>query len=553
MIMRYSSRYKWASRLAKFEAPQMNVRRVAKNTVVLYFRMFAVMLVSLFTSRMQLQILGTEDYGLYQVAVATVAMFSIMNGALNLASSRFLTVEMGKGSVGGLKRTFSVALTVHFALAVAVSVLLETVGVYLLNSKLNIDPTRLSAVKYAFHCGVVTMFFSITQAPYSAVIVAHERMSAFAWMSVYDVGAKLAVVFLLLFSPIDKLVSYATLLTCVSLTSIMIYRIYCIRNFTEARYRRVFDWSLARQMFSFTGYQIASYVVVTLAAQGLIMVNQRCFGAKLIAAMTLATTVSHNVMSFIGNFRAAANPQVVKLFAAGQRERALELLNQMILMSLFLMLIVGMPVAFYTSEALAIWLGNNVPEHTATFVRIALCGALATIFDGSFFMIIYADGRMKANTICDVCSFGLAFITALAVIFIFRSPYAASVSLVAAYFVQGFVQKPILLRFVAGYSLRNYFPMLMISVVAIFCTGATTYMIHSFLEGTYVAIPACALAAMVNAWFLLTFFAPEALQKQIPRILCRYGRAGSFMAQWSESYFGLIWHVRRITNGVFKR
>ena len=223
--MNFARKYARVKRMVRLDAPKVDSGRVAKNTLILYFRMLVVLVVGLFTSRVQLQALGIENYGLYQVAMATVGLFAFLNGSLGMASSRFLTVEMGHGSIGSLKRVFSTILTAHFLMAIVIVVLLETVGMFVLDTKLNIAPERLGAVKWAFHCGVLSTVIGIMQVPYTAVIIARERMSAFAFMAMYDVGIKLLIVYLLFVAPFDRLVVFATLLTLSSCISVAISRI----------------------------------------------------------------------------------------------------------------------------------------------------------------------------------------------------------------------------------------------------------------------------------------------------------------------------------------
>lgn len=540
MISRYQKLRERCRRAARLEKPQVNAKLVAKNTLVLYFRMLAVMLVGLFTSRIQLQALGVSDYGLYQVAMATVSMFCFLSGSLGMASSRFLTVEMGKGTIGSLKRVFSTVLTVHFILAAVIVLVLETIGLLVLNTKLNIDPSRLAAVKWAYQCGVFTTFLSITQVPYGAAIVAHERMSAFAYMSFYDVGVKLLIVYLLFVSPFDRLVFYATLLALSSCTTIAIYRIYCVRNFTEARYRKIFDKSLMRPIFAFTGWQIASKFAITLATQGLVMVNQRYFGPALVAASTLAGGVNGYLQSFVDNFKMAANPQIIKLFANRQYQEAKGLLSETILFSLFLLLALGMPLCFYSPEALHIWLGDNVPPYAAEFVRIFIIGSVATLFDSSFFTIIYADGRMRTNTLCDIVSFGSMFAVACGMIHFTRNPYSAALALVAAYGIQGLVQKPILLHFVAGYGFKDYARIFVPAAVAIVLTTGVTWGVWSFLRGIYWAVPAGMLAAVLNAFVLFSFVASRRVQDQAVKMLERFGSVGRPLANCAAWYVGNV-------------
>ena len=335
--------------------------------------MLVVLAVGLFTSRVQLQALGIENYGLYQVAMATVGLFAFLNGSLGMASSRFLTVEMGRGSIGSVKRVFSTVLTAHFLMAVVIVALLETVGMFVLDSKLNIPPERLGAVKWAFHCGVCSTVLGIMQVPYTAVIIARERMSAFAFMAMYDVGIKLLIVYLLFVAPFDRLVVFATLLTLSSCISVSIYRFYCICHFTESRYRRVFEWKTLKAIFGFMGWQFLSQIVFLLVFQTVTLLNQRYFGPAVVAASTVAASAYGQVNGFIANFKAAANPQIMKLYAAKSHAEAKALLKETIHYSAFLLLILGVPIFFYAPEILSLWLGNNVPQYASDFLhRIAV-------------------------------------------------------------------------------------------------------------------------------------------------------------------------------------
>lgn len=507
--------------------------------------MLAVLAVGLFTSRIQLQALGIENYGLYQVAMATVGLFAFLNGALGMASSRFLTVEMGRGTIGRLKRVFSTVLTAHFLAAVVIAVLLETVGIFVLDSKLNIATERLGAVKWAFHCGVVSTALEITQVPYTAVIVARERMSAFAFMAMYDVGIKLLIVYSLFVSPVDRLVFFATLLMLSSFVSIAIYRIYCVRHFTESRYRHVFEWKTLKLIFGFMGWQFLSQIVFLLVFQTVTLLNQRYFGPAVVAASAIAAGAYGYVNGFIANFKAAANPQIMKLYAAKSHLEAKALLKETVHFSAFLLLILGVPICFYASEVLPLWLGDNVPQYAPDFLRLILAGAFFSNFDYSMFTIICADGRMRDNTLCDLVVYPATFALIWLSIKLWRIPYTTAIGQCVMSGVLAILVKPFLLKRMANYTRSDFLQIFLSPFAALSMCVGTTYFIYWLLPryGIY-PIAGSACSAFLNGVVVFSLVASERVQSQIPKFLSRIGPAGTRLAGTVNSYLNGVRRFR---------
>ena len=547
----YEKKRRICERVARHEKPVANAKRIAKNTLVLYFRMLVVMFVALFTSRVMLQTLGVSDYGLYSVAMSVVAMFVFVNGSLSGASSRFLVVELGKGTIGSLKRTFSTIFIVHLVLAFIFVLILETIGLMFLETKLNIDPSRISAVKWAYQCGVAVTFLNITQVPYSAIITAHERMSAFAWMSLYDVFAKLAIVYLLMVSPFDRLKVYATLLALSSATTIAIYRIYCIRNFTEARFRRVFDAHLLKPIFSFAGWHVATQVIIMLSSQGLVMLNQRYFGPALVAAIGIASTVKGHIRSFIDNFKTAANPQIIKLYACGKMEESKRLLTETVLFSVFLLLILGVPIWFYSTEALRIWLGDAMPPYSPVFVKIIMVGMFFSIFDSSLYAILYATGRIKENMYFNVVIGLGAFCSAFALIHFTRNPLVSCIVSACHLMLLGVVAKPILLHVVAGYSFQDFRRMFVPSFLALVCCSSVAFMIKVVMPTALVwAVPSCLLIVVANCVVIYFLLASDALRGQFSKLLLRVPYVGSGVDSLFERFSAPVKPIRDFLQGL---
>ena len=527
-MTRYERLRARCARIARFEKPKADSKRVAKNTIVLYVRMLAVMAIGLYTGRVTFNALGVTDYGLQNIAGGVIGMITFMMGSLSGASSRFIVVEMGHGSPGSLKRVFSTIFFVHLALACIFVLLLETIGLMFLETKLNIDPSRIFAVKWTYHCAVFTTFLGMTQVPYGAVINAHERMSAFAWMTIYDVVVKLGIAFAIRYYGGDKLILLATLGALSSITTMMIYRIYCIRNFTEARFRCIFDRSLVKPIFSFAGIHIFTQTMIMLKSQGVLMINQRYFGPTLVAAISVGAVLNTHIEGFIGNFKAAATPQIVKLFSAGKFDESKRMLIETLLFSVFLLLLLGVPAWFYSDEALTIWLGSGRPELSPIIAKIILAGAFFSLFDSSLYTVLYAAGRIKENMYFNVIggllTFGLVF-------YLVRWQHAplASVGVAAGYFILlGCVFKPILLHWIADYNMRDFRRIFVPSFEALAICAGVGFVVHSLMPASlWWAIPSCAMIAAINAFAIYFLVAPDSMQQQFCRALAKVSHVGT--------------------------
>lgn len=534
-----------ARRGGRLEPPATDMRRIAKNTVVLYFRMFVAMAVGLYTSRVLLKALGVEDFGLYNVAGAVVGFCVFLNGTLSAASSRFITVEMGKGTIGSLKRLFSTLLTVHVFLALVSVALLETLGLLVLRAKLNIDPDRLGAVMWAYQCVVATTALGITQVPYSAVLIAHERMSAFAYMSLFDVFAKLLIAFGVMFSPVDRLKAYATLLALTSVASLMIYRVYCIRNFSEARFRRVFDKTLLRPIFAFAGWQVAASVLIMLLTQGVTMLNQRFFGPTLVAAGALALAVQGHVMGFIGNLKTAAVPQIVKVYASGDGEGAKRLLIETTLCSVYLLAVLGTPLLLYAEDVLWLWLGQ-IPEWAPVILRITLCTALCSVFDASFYIILYASGNLRANALANLAVGGVMFAVIVVAVWVTRWPLASFCGLFVDYLLLAVLSKPLLLRFVAGYRWADFWavyrPTLKTIALCVLIGLPVKFLLPS---GVLWAIVGSVLSASLVALALFLFVMTARQRGFVFAFLCKLPVVGGLVPKFA-SRFGSLRQIRHV-------
>ena len=449
---------------------QSNNKTIAKNTLFLYFRMMFTMVVSLFTSRVILQKLGVDDYGIYQAVGGIVGFMSFINGALATGSSRFLTFALGEGNEEKLRKTFSTTLNVHILLALGIAVIAETVGIWFLEDKLIIPTDRMDAAIYTFHMSILTAILSITQVPYNASIVSHERMSIYAYMSIYEVSAKLLVCYMLSIGGCDKLILYATLLLLVQASVMIFCRLYCKRHFQESRFSLTFDKEIFKEIAGFSGWSMFANGAIALNNQGILILLNMFFSPAVVAARAISLQVNMAANQFVNNFRQAANPQIVKKYAAGDFEGSKHLLLESTKYSYYMMLFLALPICILAYPMLKLWLGI-VPDYTVPFLQIVIIQSLFQIFDVGFYMALYAKGQLKENALLSPT---LGFIMFPVVYILFKfgfSPLVLSWSSLILYIILGCVVKPILIIKIADYTWTNvwsvYKPCIIVTLVCI--------------------------------------------------------------------------------------
>ena len=371
-----------------------NNKRIAKNTILLYFRMLLTMFVSLYTSRVVLQTLGIDDYGIYNVVGGVVAMFSVLSGSLSAAISRFITFELGRNDMEKLKRVFSSAVTIQIALSLLLIILAETIGLWFLNNKMVIPFGRLIAANWVYHFSILTFAINLISIPYNAAIIAHEKMSAFAYISILEVIGKLLVAFTIAISPIDKLIYYGCLLMLIAIIIRMVYSYYCKKHFTECTYQFILDKSLLKQMFGFAGWNFIGASSAVLRDQGGNIVMNLFCGPAVNAARGIAMQVNHAIYGFVANFMTAMNPQITKSYASGDHKYMMTLVFQGARFSFYMLLILSLPVIVNAPYILKMWLGI-VPEHTAHFVQLVLLFAMSESISTPLITAMLATGKIR--------------------------------------------------------------------------------------------------------------------------------------------------------------
>lgn len=362
---------------------------------MLYFRMLLMMGVMLYTSRVVLSALGVEDYGIYNVVGGIVTMFTMLSGSLSSAISRFVTFELGRKNQERLNAIFSTSVIIQITIGVIIVILVETFGVWFLNNQLVIPPERLTAANWVLQLSLITLVINLISIPYNATIIAHERMSAFAYISILEAFITLGVAYLITIAPIDKLVFYALLMTTVALIVRFTYSAYCRRNFEEAKFRWIFDKELLKEMFSFAGWNYIGNVSWVLRDQGNnMLLNILGGGPAVNAARGISTQVNRAVCQFSSNFMMALNPQITKSYASDNIDYMSTLVIQGARLSFYLLLFLSMPVLFNTNYILTLWL-KNVPDHTVLFVQLALCFSMLDSISTPLITAMLATGNVK--------------------------------------------------------------------------------------------------------------------------------------------------------------
>ena len=371
-----------------------NNKRIAKNTLMLYFRMIFLMLVSLYTSRVVLNALGVEDYGIYNVVGGIVTMFSFITSTMASASQRFLSYDLAKNDPVRLRQTFSLVVLSYIILIVITIVLSESIAVWFLNTKMNIPAERLNAANWVLQFSIFSFVMNILSAPYMAVIISRERMGVYAYASIVEAVLKLLIVYMLTVIAFDKLKVYAVLMFLSTVSITTFYRIYCKRKFPESHYSFFYDGKRLRELCSFAAWNIIGAVANVLRSQGLNILLNLFFNPAINAARGIAYQVNSAVTNFSNNFYTAVRPQLTKNFAANKIDDLLSLGLNSSRYAYYLILLLSVPILIETEEILVLWL-KLVPDYTVIFVRITLVQSILEVLAMPLTFMLQAAGKIK--------------------------------------------------------------------------------------------------------------------------------------------------------------
>ena len=383
-------------------------RRIAKNTIALYVRMAIAMLVSLFTSRVLLQSLGVEDYGTYGVVGGIVTLFAFINGTLVGSIQRFLNFEIGKGSNERVTQVFSNGFHVQVIFAGIVVLLAETIGLYYLNNVMNVPQGRLYAANWVYQFAILTTVLRIIRSPFNASMIAYERMTAFAIIGIVDVCLKLFIVYLLLISPFDRLITYAALGASVSVGMTLFYVYYNNTHFKDCRIYRGIEKPLLKKMLTFSGWNIFGSASLLVTFQGVDLIINYFHGVAVNAALTIANQVYGAAYSLTSNFQTAFNPQITKTYARGNMNELFDFICRTTRYSFYLVAVCTIPLLFESHDLLVFWLGT-VPQYTQQFCNFMLLICVVDALSGPLWMTVYSTGEIKVYQIFISCILFLNF------------------------------------------------------------------------------------------------------------------------------------------------
>lgn len=375
-----------------------NNKRIAKNTLLLYLRTIFLMLITLYTSRVILDQLGVDDYGIYNVVGGFVAMFSVISSALSSSISRFITFELGRGDIKRLTTIFSTSVNIQLGLCSIILVLGEAIGIWFVNTRMNIPPDRIIAANWVFQCSILTFCINLISVPYNSCIIAHEKMSAFAYISILEAALKLLICYMLIVSPVDKLIAYSLLMLFVAILIRFVYGMYCTRNFEECKYRICYEKEIVKEMTGFAGWSFFPNVAWIFNTQGVSVLINLFFGVALNAARGIASQVESAVMMFVRNFTTALNPQITKYYANGDKENMFLLMCRGTKFTYFLTLLMVLPLFLETEYVLQLWL-KEVPTHTVIFVQLSIIGSIINNIGNTCYTACQATGNIKRYSI----------------------------------------------------------------------------------------------------------------------------------------------------------
>lgn len=463
--------------------------------------------VTLYTSRVVLNALGVEDYGIYNVVGGFVIMFTMISSALSGAISRFITFELGKGNQERLNTIFSTSIIIQIIIAIIIAILVETIGLWFLTNKMVIPPDRLLAAKWVLQLSLITLAINLISIPYNATIIAHERMSAFAYISIIDALGKLAIAYFINFAPIDRLIFYAIMMSAVAFIVQLTYAAYCNRHFIESKFRLVFDRQLLSEMFNFAGWNFFGTASALIRDQGgNMIINILGGGPAVNAARGISNQVNSAITGFSSNFMVALDPQITKSYATGNTDYLMKLIFRGARYAVYMLLALSLPVIISTPYLLSLWL-KTVPEYTVAFVQLALIFGICDAIARPAIMAISATGNIKKCQIIVGCvqvmnlpisflllKMGLpptyVLIVAIALVWVCMAVRIIMLRSMIGLSVRAFIKDVILnLVLVAGVSLvapllmrnfianDNFWGCVFISFVSLISSAITTYFI----------------------------------------------------------------------------
>lgn len=480
-----------------------NNKRIAKNTIFLYFRMLFLLGVGLFTSRVVLSSLGAQDYGIYNVVGGFISMFTIFNAGLTSATQRFITFDLGKGNLKELRDTFSTCVIIYMMIGLVILVVAEVGGVWFLENKLTIPTDRLYAARWVFQLSLITLIIGLVSTPYNALIVSHERMGAFAWISIYEALAKLAVACQIYVTSYDKLIVYAVMLCIVQLSVRIIYNVYCNRYFKESKVIFNFNWAKIKKIYSFTGWAMFGGLANIGFTQGLNVLLNMFFNPIVNAARGLAVQVQNIINGFVLNFQTALNPQIIKSYAKGDTSYMFKLIFASSKFSFLLLFVMSLPVMLEAETLLGLWL-KEVPKYTPLFFRLIIITTMIDGISNPFMRAVDATGNIKKYQIIVGGILLMIVPVSYVVLKLGGAPYSVFIVHICMSFL-AFLMRLYLVRKLINYSIMMYWKNILSRlIVVVIISVVFTLFVRAKMEPSLIRLVTVSLIS-VSAVLLLSY------------------------------------------------
>ena len=395
----------------KSTSNKKNVSKLAINTIVLYVRLIITMLIALFTSRIILNALGVEDYGLYNVVGGVVTMLSVITSGLITSTQRYLSYELGNGDILKLEKVFSMCFTTHILLAIISFLALESIGLWIINNSLHIPEGRIEVANWIFQFSVISFIFQIIVVPYSATVISYERMSVYAYLGIFDAIAKLLIAYVIFISPVDKLFLYGFLLMGISIIDFFLYKFICNKDYSETKYTLFYDSSILKKILSFSSWTMLGQGAMVFCNQGLNVLINMFYSVVANAALGIAQQVNAAITSFTSNFFTAFQPQITKSYSSGEMRYFTNLVYLSSKISYFMILIVAVPIMMNIEQILKIWLGI-IPPNSAVFCCVFVLSSIVNSIGNPFWTAVFANGNIKRLQIISSILYLLCVIVA---------------------------------------------------------------------------------------------------------------------------------------------
>ena len=479
-------------------------KRIAKNTIFMSVRMVIVLVINLFTTRAVLHALGVEDYGVYNVVCGFVSLFSFLRAAMGNGVQRFFNFELGKNGVNGANKVFCTAIYIQAILAIAIVILLESIGPWYIHDKMVLPEGRLEAAQWIFQFAIISFAIGIMIAPFSAAVTAHERMDFYAIISILDATLKLIIALILPLFGTDKLILYGILIMSISCINFIIYYFYTKRNFEEIKFRKVFDRDLFKKMFAFSGWNVFGAFSGVMESQGINLVLNFYFGPIVNAARGVAVQINGGVQSFVTNITIPVRPQVIQSYAQGDLQRTMNLTYSISKISCAIVLMLAIPVSFEMNYILHLWLGETVPDHTAAFAILVLLTSLVNNLNSATSGVVHATGKMRDyqlwGSLVKVLSIPVSFI-------LFKYYRMPEIEFACVFVFNAFSHTVCLfiVRKLVGMSLWYYFKRIVVPIIAtMVITVIVVSPFHIFISEGFIRLIIVALVSV--AFVVISFY-----------------------------------------------